>query len=155
MLPFVEAIEPVVVAVDVPSTPERAFETFAAGFEEWWPVATHSLSRSAAARCRLDPTPGGTLEECAPDGARHLWGTVEAVVPGRRLRFTWHPGRGPESAQWVDVEFEPLATGSRVTLTHGGWDALGEIAAILRREYAAGWREVLGTHFAPRARAPH
>jgi hypothetical protein len=35
-----------------------------------------------------------------------------------------------------------------VTLTHGGWEALGAIAPILRREYAAGWRGVLGDFFA-------
>jgi uncharacterized protein YndB with AHSA1/START domain len=150
-----DGIEPIVVSVDVPSTPESAFETFTAGFAEWWPAATHSLSRSPAARCCLEATPGGAHEERAPDGARHLWGTVEAAVPGRRLRFTWHPGRGPDSAQWVDVAFEPLATGARVTLTHGGWEALGEIAPLLRREYATGWRDVLEIHFAGRARAPH
>jgi len=42
----------------------------------------------------------------------------------------------------------PLGTGSRVTLTHGGWGALGEIAAILRREYASGRQIVLGEAFA-------
>ena len=155
MLGRMDGIDPIVVTVEVPSTPERAFETFAAGFADWWPVSTHSLSRNAAARCRLDATPGGTLEECAPDGARHLWGTVESVEPGRRLRFTWHPGRGPDSAQWIEVEFAPSPTGARVTLTHGGWEALGEIAPILRREYASGWREVLEQHYAGRARASH
>jgi uncharacterized protein YndB with AHSA1/START domain len=148
-------IDPIVVTVEVPSPPGRAFETFAAGFADWWPVATHSLSRSAAACCRLDATPGGALEERAPDGERHLWGTVESVDPGRRLRFTWHPGREPDSAQWVEVEFTPSGSGTRVTLTHGGWEALGEIAPILRREYASGWREVLDQHFAGRARASH
>ncbi len=155
MLGNMGGIDPIVVSVDVPSTPERAFEQFAAGFAGWWPVVTHSLSRSAATRCRLDATPGGTLEERAPDGARHLWGTVESVEPGRRLRFSWHPGRGPESAQWVDVEFAPVGTSARVTLTHGGWEALGEIAPILRREYASGWRDVLENHFAGCARESH
>jgi|SRR5688500_8091399 uncharacterized protein YndB with AHSA1/START domain len=148
-------IDPIVVSVEVPATPERAFTAFVAGFSEWWPVATHSLSRSASTRCLLDATPGGVLEESGPDGIRHVWGTVEAVEPGRRLRFSWHPGREPETAQWVDVEFAASRTGARVTLTHGGWDALGEIAPILRREYASGWREVLEEHFAARARASH
>jgi uncharacterized protein YndB with AHSA1/START domain len=88
MLGNMGGIDPIVVSVDVASTPELAFEHFVAGFANWWPVVTHSLSRSAATRCRLDATPGGTLEERAPDGARHLWGTVESVEPGRRLRFS-------------------------------------------------------------------
>ena len=97
-------------------------------------------------------TVGGAVEENAPDGARHVWGTVEAIETGRRIRFTWHPGREPESAQWVDVAFEPIDAGSRVTLTHGGWDAFGEIAPILRREYVSGWQNVFGKIYADFAR---
>ena len=138
------AIDPIVVSVVLAAPPERAFTAFADHFGQWWPVATHSLSRHAATRCRLDLNLGGTLEEHAPDGARHRWGTVEAIEPDRRLRFTWHPGREAHTAQWVDIEFMPLGAGTRVTLTHGGWEALGEIAPILRREYVSGWQDVLG-----------
>lgn len=142
---------PIVVAVELPVTPESAFASFTAGLAAWWPVATHSLTRRAASRCRLDAEPGGALDEITPEGARHRWGTVEAVESGRRLRFSWHPGREAQSAQWVDVRFEPVPAGCRVTLTHGGWEALGEIAPILRREYAAGWPSVLGASYAPYA----
>jgi uncharacterized protein YndB with AHSA1/START domain len=140
-------IEPVVVVVDLPAPPARAFDAFAGRFADWWPAATHSLSRSATTRCSLDALAGGVVQEVAPNGDRHRWGTVEAADPGRRLRFSWHPGREPESAQWVEVSFAPQGDGTRVTLTHGGWEALGEIAPILRREYDAGWREVLGGVF--------
>lgn len=154
MLAGMSAIDPVVVAIEVPSTPEAAFELFAARFAEWWPAATHSLSRSAATRCELDAAPGGALEERAPDGTRHRWGTVECVEPGRRLCFSWHPGRTADTAQWVEVTFEAAGAGARVTLTHGGWEALGEIAPILRREYVSAWRAVLEDSFAGRVREP-
>jgi len=147
-------IDPIVLSVDLPVAPARACAAFTAGFADWWPVATHSLSRQSLTRCSLDASPGGAIEEQAPDGLRHLWGTVQSFDPGRRLRFSWHPGREPESAQWVDVEFTPRGDGSRVTLTHGGWEALGEIAPILRREYATGWRNVFGTVYAGFASAP-
>lgn len=140
--------DPIVVKVEVPVPPGRAFTAFASGLAGWWPAATHSLSRQAESRCTLDPKPGGALEEVTPEGARHRWGTVEAVDAGRRLRFSWHPGREAESAQWVDVQFDAIPAGCRVTLTHGGWEALGEIAPILRREYAAGWPAVLGESYA-------
>jgi uncharacterized protein YndB with AHSA1/START domain len=143
-----DGAEPIVVSLELPVSPERAYAAFASGLAGWWPVATHSLSRQAASRCSLDAQPGGALEEIAPDGARHRWGTVESVDAGRRIRFSWHPGRDAESAQWVDVRFAAIAAGCRVTLTHGGWEALGEIAPILRREYAAGWPEVLSGSFA-------
>ncbi len=142
------APEPIVLSVDLPVSPARAFELFAPQFAAWWPVATHSLSRDIETACRMGLEPGGAVEERAPDGSWHRWGTLETVEPGRRLRFTWHPGRDAESAQWVDVLFEAAGSGSRVTLTHGGWEALGEIAPILRREYAAGWETVLGDCFA-------
>jgi uncharacterized protein YndB with AHSA1/START domain len=145
--------EPIVLSVDLPVPPARAFEAFASRFADWWPSPTHSLSRDAATSCRMIPDAGGAVEERAPDGSWHRWGTVGTAEPGRRLRFTWHPGREPESAQWVEVAFEPLGAGSRVTLTHGGWEALGEIAPILRREYAAGWQFVFGERYAGFARA--
>ena len=135
--------EPIVISIDLAAGPERAFEAFSTQFAAWWPVTTHSLSRDSATACQLKPAPGGAVEERGPDGSWHRWGTVEAVDPGRRLRFSWHPGRDADSAQWVEVLFEASGSGSRVTLTHGGWEALGEIAPILRREYASGWQAVL------------
>jgi uncharacterized protein YndB with AHSA1/START domain len=140
--------DPIVISVDLAVAPARAWAAFTTHFADWWPVATHSLSRCEGTRFRLDASSGGALEERAPDGSRHLWGTVESVEPGRRLRFSWHPGREADTAQWVEVRFDAAASGCRLTLTHGGWEALGEIAPILRREYDAGWQAVLGRDFA-------
>jgi uncharacterized protein YndB with AHSA1/START domain len=151
----VDALEPIVLSIDLPVAPTTAFELFASSFTAWWPAATHSLSRDSATTCHLECVQGGAVEEQSPSGARHRWGTVEALEPGHRLRFTWHPGREPDCAQWVEVTFEPLGGGSRVTLTHGGWEALGEIAPILRREYASGWQIVLGECFARFAQGAH
>jgi uncharacterized protein YndB with AHSA1/START domain len=146
--------DPIVLVVDLAVTPAEAYAAFTSRFADWWPVATHSLSRDAMACCRLEARPGGAVDEVLPDGTRHVWGEVLAVEPGRQIRFSWHPGREPESAQWILVEFAPAAKGCRVTLTHGGWEALGEIAPLLRQEYVPGWRHVLGTLFAGYARAP-
>ncbi len=145
---------PIVVTVDLVVAPARAFAAFTERFGDWWPVATHSLSRSRATRCRFDARLGGMIEEHAPDGSRHVWGEVLLVEPGRRLRFSWYPGRDGETAQWVDVAFEPGPAGSRVTLTHGGWEALGEIGPLLRQEYLPGWRHVLGELYVRYAQAP-
>jgi len=146
--PVMAGLPPIVLTVDLAIDPARAFAAFTARFAEWWPVATHSLSRTAATRCSFDARAGGTLGERAPDGARHSWGQVLAIEPGRRVRFSWYPGRERESAQWVDVDFAPGPCGSRVTLTHGGWEALGEIAPLLRQEYIPGWRHVLCVRYA-------
>jgi len=137
-----------VLAIDLAVPAEAAYEAFTRRFGEWWPVATHSLSRQAATRCRFDSTPGGAVDEHAPDGARHVWGSVQAADPGRRIRFSWHPGRDPDSAQWIEVVFTAIPGGSRATLTHGGWEALGEIGPLLRKEYVPGWQKVFGEFFA-------
>ena len=142
------AIEPIVLSVDLPVTPGRAFECFAPLLPAWWPSLTHSLSRTERTVVRIDCEAAGAIGEEDAEGRWHRWGEVEAFEPGRRLRFTWHPGREADSAQWVEVVFEVRPGGTRATLTHGGWDALGEIAPILRREYASAWRQVFGEAYA-------
>ena len=139
---------PIVISVDLEIAPASAYAAFTAHFTDWWPAGTHSLSREDTTRCRFEVRVGGTVDEQAPDGTRHVWGEVLAVEPDRRVRFSWHPGREPASAQWVEVEFLPAANGSRVTLTHGGWEALGEIGPLLRQEYVSGWQNVLGVVYA-------
>ena len=52
----------------------------------------------------------------------------------------------------VEVSFEARASGCRATLVHGGWETLGEIAAMLHREYVPGWKMVFGECFAVYAR---
>jgi uncharacterized protein YndB with AHSA1/START domain len=52
---------------------------------------------------------------------------VLAWEPGRRLVFEWRgksfaPGERTE----VEVRFEPVEGGTRVTLEHRGWEALGD-----------------------------
>ena len=146
-------LEPIVISIDLDSTPLQAYRRFTEGFGDWWPVLTHSLSRDAATRCALEARPGGRLFEVAPGGGEHLWGEVEAASAGESLRFSWYPGREADSAQWVEVTFEPAGQGCRATLVHGGWEALGEIAPILRREYVPGWEHVFGELFARYASA--
>jgi len=59
------------------------------------------------------------------------------------VAFTWHPGREPDTAQDVEVRFIPLGQGTRLELTHTGWERLGEDAKKARRSYPLGWTYVL------------
>lgn len=148
-------VSPIVLALELEASPEDCYRSFVSGFGDWWPTHTHSLSRDPQTRCALQARPGGRVFETFPDGTEHVWGEVITARTGEVLRFTWHPGREAASAQWVEVDFEATSSGTRVTLTHGGWEALGEIAPILRREYVPGWSHVLGECFGSFARRRH
>lgn len=150
-----EDVSPISLAVDLDVPPEVAWRRFVEGFGEWWPNLTHSLSRAPGTRCILEGHAGGRLYEVAPDGSEHLWGHVEYAQAPEAVCFSWHPGRDAESAQQVAVTFEATPGGCRARLVHGRWEALGEIAPILRAQYVPGWQHVFAELFARYARRRH
>jgi hypothetical protein len=141
-------LAPIVVKVAVPCAPERAFACFTRDIARWWPRATHSVSEAACQDVAIEPRIGGAIVETADNGTRHPWGTITRWEPGAALAFSWHPGRTDETAQWVEILFAPTTTGTLVTLTQGGWEALGEMAAKARGGYNTGWTMILGDLYA-------
>jgi uncharacterized protein YndB with AHSA1/START domain len=145
---------PIVRAVHVRVPPERAFVLFTDGIGAWWPLHTHSVSEDAAAHLAFA---GGLLLETDPSGQRHAWGEVLAWEPPHRVRFSWRPAPGPAvtaPATVVEVRFTADEDGTRVVLTHSGWEVFDD-AAERARGYAApgGWSAVL-TRFAEAATQP-
>ena len=57
--------------------------------------------------------------------------------------LSWHPGEPAADATVVEVEFTDDDDGTRVVLTHHGWERLGERAGTARASYAGGWLSVL------------
>ena len=141
------AIAPIVVDVVVPCPPDRAFDYFTRDIGRWWPLATHSLGEANAVDVRFEPRVGGRLVETSRDGGEHVWGEVTAWQPGRLVAFSWHLSRDPSTAQCVDVRFTPAPEGTRVTLTHGGWERLPQDGATMREGYASGWKTVFVERF--------
>jgi uncharacterized protein YndB with AHSA1/START domain len=144
-------VDPVVKTIDVPCPPETAFRIFTADFAAWWPKESHSVSTMSggqpARSVMLEPGVGGALGEVAHDGTAHTWGSISVWEPPARLSFLWHVRRPVEQATVVDVTFEAEGTGTRVTLTHRGWEVLGDKAAETRDDYDAGWVHVFETCF--------
>jgi hypothetical protein len=69
--------------------------------------------------------------------------------------MSWHVGRPEEQASHVRVTFDVVADGTRVRLVHDNWDAMGDIASMLRQGYNTGWDMVLaGRYAAAAARFP-
>jgi uncharacterized protein YndB with AHSA1/START domain len=138
-------LAPLEVQVTVARTPEAAFRLFTEETHTWWPLASHSVGQEEAEACIFEGREGGRIFERCRDGRTHTWGTVLAWEPPHRVAFTWHPGRGEETAQRVEVRFVPVGDeGTRVELTHRDWEVLGEKAEETRRGYEKGWAFVLG-----------
>ncbi len=143
-------MRPITKSVRVGVGVERAFELFTAGVGTWWPLETHSVSESRAETVVLEGRQGGRLYERTSDGEEHLWGTVVVWEPPRRLVYTWHPGRGEETRQDVEMSFTPDGDGTRVDVEHRGWERLGDEAPAAMRSYDSGWDYVLGECYAGR-----
>jgi len=138
-------IDPVRKTVTVEAGVSAAFHRFTAELGAWWPLGTFSVSLSGEATAEMEGRVGGRILE-RHDGEEHMWGMVTAWEPPRRVAFTWHPGREASTAQAVEVTFESTGTGTRVTLVHTGWEALGEDAPGTRARYDTGWERVLGDY---------
>jgi hypothetical protein len=97
---------------------EQAFELFTARMGEWWPLATHSISASAATGVRFEGRIGGRVVELAEDGSEFVWAAVIAWDPPHRFALAWHPTPEPVAASVLDVAFEPAPAGTRLVLEH-------------------------------------
>ena len=134
------------VRVDCPI--EEAFQLFTERFDEWWPLASHSVAGAEAESCAIEPWAGGRIFERTRSGEEREWGCVTAWDPPHRVAFTWHPAARADRDQVVDVEFRVEADGTRVTLTHCGWHQTGAQACAQQAHYTAQWSNILRLCFA-------
>lgn len=141
-------VPPVERSIQVPWGPDIAFHRFTERIDEWWPLETHACDPVKAVTCAVEPRVGGRLYETTRDGEEHLWGTITAWDPPRRLAFTWHPGRPDTTRQDVEITFTPERGGTRVAVFHTGWERLGENAEETREQYGPGWEFVLARYSA-------
>ena len=70
-----------------------------------------------------------------------------------RLAFSWIVGVTAEQEQLVEIRFTAEDRGTRVELTHSGWEKLGDAAANLRERYDQGWGTLVERFFAEYANA--
>jgi uncharacterized protein YndB with AHSA1/START domain len=145
--PIAPYLEPLRKSVTVARPPAEAFRIFTEKIAAWWPLAAYSVSEARAASCCIEPRVGGLIYETRDDGERFPWGHVLVWEPPRRFVMSWHPGADPDTAQEVEIRFEPDGAGTRVELEHRGWQKAGAAARELRDVYEGGWSNVLGTHY--------
>jgi uncharacterized protein YndB with AHSA1/START domain len=117
------------VSVTVAIPPSRAFQVFTADIDQWWRRGMkfrHSASRSSLL-C-IEPKVGGRLfESFEAQGTQHVVevGRVRVWEPPRQFAFSWRNADfAPHEQTDVDIQFEPTASGTLVTVTHSGFAAL-------------------------------
>lgn len=139
-------IEPLRLSLDVACPVERVFSIWTDQISRWWP-ADHTVSGRADAEVVLEPQPGGRIFERTPDGVEHEWGEVTNWEPPHRLGYLWHLRRDRADATVVDIRFTPAKAGTRIEITHTGWERLGTDGPTWRNRNQQGWTTLL-PHFA-------
>jgi uncharacterized protein YndB with AHSA1/START domain len=112
-----------VIAVD----PATAFAVFTEEIGAWWRPKVRDLFREGRTGVmKFEPGPNGRLVEVYADAPEDLFevGRVLTWIPGERLVFEWRQrGFRPRDMTHVEVRFEAVEQGTRVTLEHRGWDS--------------------------------
>ncbi|WP_371168350.1 SRPBCC family protein [Aliiroseovarius sp. 2305UL8-7] len=144
--------DPVVKTIRVKCSADHAFDVFVNRTSSWWPLDGHAVSASkgkAALAVTIEPRVGGAVYETMYDGTRTDWGEVLEYEPGSKIAMTWHPGANADTPTRVDVAFAVLGDEqTEVTLTHSGWEILGDDADDRRNGYNGGWDNVFGNFYA-------
>lgn len=135
-------------AIEVAVDPATAFAVFTADIGQWWKRGTNYWNDAGRGlELRFEPRVGGRLVEVhdAETGEGFEIGRVLVWEPGRRLVFTWRQGNwsATESTD-VEVRFEAVEGGTRVTVEHGGWERVPSAAPDAAAGYGGGWAELLG-----------
>ena len=138
----------VTVTVEVAVDPRVAFEIFTEEIGRWWrpgPINWNYSDRAVG--MRIEPWVGGRWievhDEATGEGFEH--GRVLVWEPGARLVLRYADRGHDIDGTEVEVRFEPVDGGSRVTLEHRGWEKVAEALAVQKRHIKRwGWANILG-----------
>jgi uncharacterized protein YndB with AHSA1/START domain len=121
-------------------SPDRAFALFTERAGQWWPAERrHTNDPSSAIRIEAS----GRFFERASDGSEVELGVVRLFEPARRLCLDWYPGTGSANPTQVEVRFEAVEGGTRVTVNHGPGAAGPDVFSCNAAAYARSWDVVL------------
>jgi uncharacterized protein YndB with AHSA1/START domain len=119
---------------------ERAFTLFTQRAGEWWP-ADRRHTDDPGSTIHIESS--GRFVECAGNGTEVQLGVVRVFEPERRLVLDWYPGTDRVNATRVEVLFETVEGGTRVTIHHGAGEANNELFSRNAAAYARSWDTVL------------
>ena len=126
--------------IALPCDPARAFALFTEQAGSWWP-AERRHTKDAGSLIRMEAA--GRFFERAGDGTEVELGVVRLFEPGKRLLLDWYPGTGRAHPSQVNVTFEAIDGGTRVTIHHGPGAAAVDTFERNAPAYAHSWDLVL------------
>ena len=92
-------------SIGLPAHPDKVWEHVTDGslLGEWMGDEVH-----------IEPRTGGTIT-MTPEAGPRVWGTVEEVVEGRRIQWSWRSDEGMPTL--VEIELVPGKDGTDLTVT--------------------------------------
>ena len=130
----------IVKSVVLRCAPERAFALFTQHAGEWWP-ADRRHTKDSHSIIRMDAT--GRFFERATDGTEIDLGVVRLYAPTSKLILDWYPGTSQQQPTQVEVTFDAIDLGTRVTIVHGPGTASADLYARTAPKFDASWDIVL------------
>jgi len=116
--------ERVVVSTFVEVAPRDAFEIFTRDIDRWWKRSPrYRTLPGQTGKLSFEGSPPARLVEREAENVT-LLGRVLVWEAGSRLVFEWRGGDLRDDQTQVEVRFEALRNGTRVTLEHRGLGAL-------------------------------
>lgn len=136
-------LEPLVYAIEVACSQERAFDTFVGGMGNWWPLDKRAMSKMDGDKPKcltIEPELGGRIVEISEGGKEHHWGTITQFDRPGKVVMDFHMGMPPEQTSVVEVVFSPNGENStQVVLTQSNWEGFGDMAEMIRDGYVESW----------------
>jgi uncharacterized protein YndB with AHSA1/START domain len=142
----------VTVSVTVDADPATAFVIFTEETDLWWRRGPkYRIAGRNPGTIQFEPRLGGCLTESFADQV-FTTGTITAWDPPHTLQFEWRGVNfAPGEATRVEVRFEAVPTGTRVTIHHTGWAGLptghpvrhGRPVPVFIREMGMWWADLM------------
>ena len=133
--------------VEVALDPHTAFRVFTEEIGQWWQPGPINWNDSAhAVGIRIESGVGGRwleLHENTPDASIEC-GRITVWEPGQRFVFLYQDSGHEIDGTEVEIRFDAVADGTRVTLEHRGWERVDPAVAAARRNVKRwGWSNIL------------
>jgi uncharacterized protein YndB with AHSA1/START domain len=146
----------VTVSVTVSVDPATAFAIFTTETDLWWRSGPKfRIAGKQPGVVRFEPWLGGRLMEDVESASGpkvFTQGTITEWQPPERFQFEWRGVNfAPGESTQVQVVFEAVPTGTRVTVRHSGWSTLrsdhpvrhGKDGAAFLRMMGLWWGELM------------